>query len=139
MIILDTNVVSEPLRPLPDPRVMVWLNAQTLSNLFLTSITIFELQFGKCLLPNGRRKLKLEQEIKIHTDQIYLGRILAFDNDSALLCGQLFANSKQKGLNPKLADCQIASIALKHGFAVATRNAEDFRHEGLRVINPWAD
>jgi toxin FitB len=139
MIILDTNVVSDPLSPKPDHSCLAWLNSQDLADLYLTSTTLFEIEFGMHLLKEGNRKQKLAEEIRIHRDQLFAGRILSFDAESAGICARIFASLIALGRQPKLADCQIASIAMRHGFALATRNTKDFQHEGLRVINPWTD
>jgi toxin FitB len=139
LIVLDTNVVSEPLREKPDPKVLVWLNAVDPRDVFLTSITIFELMVGTQLMADGKRRRKLEEELRLQVDMIYANRILAFDDKSAEICARLTAAKQLAGSMPKLADFQIASIAIKHGYAIATRDTADFQHEGLRVINPWTD
>lgn len=139
MIVLDTNVVSEPLREKPEPKVIAWLNAVDPRDLFLTSVTVFELMVGTHLMAEGKKRRKLEVELRLHVDMIYANRILAFDDKSVEICARITAAKQLAGSMPKLADFQIASIAIKHGYAIATRDTADFQHPGLRVINPWTD
>lgn len=94
---------------------------------------------GTQLMAEGKKRRKLEEELRLHVDMIYANRILAFDDKSAEICARITAEKQLAGLMPKLADFQIASIAIKHGYAVATRDTADFQHKGLRVINPWTD
>ncbi len=139
MIVLDTNVVSEPFRSIPDEGVMRWFAGFAPSELFISATTVMELYAGMYLLRDGKQKLSLNNIIRDQTHRVYDGRILDFDAEAAITCGRLLAEVKRRGREPKIADCQIASIAMKHSFAIATRNTKDFQHEGLRVINPWTD
>jgi toxin FitB len=139
VIVLDTNVVSEPFRANPDANVMRWYANCTPSELFITATTVMELYAGMHLLPEGRQRLSLNKIIRDQTNLVYAGRILVFDTEAATTCGRILAESKRRGREPKISDCQIASIALKHNYSIATRNTKDFQHDGLRVINPWTD
>mgnify|MGYP000867312603 FL=1 len=137
MIILDTNVVSEPLKPAPNPAVMDWLNAQEPETLYLTTINLAELLAGVELLPAGRRKNLLKQSLVSQVQILFAGRILTFDTHAAETFAITHAAALQHGNTIGFPDCAIAAIARTHGFAVATRNTRDFRGTGITVINPW--
>ena len=98
-----------------------------------------ELWSGTLRLPAGKRKITLEKQTRILTDQIYAGRILAFDLGAAEICGRLLATNWANGRNTSTPDIQIAAIALSRGFTLATRNTADFQFDGLKLVNPWAD
>jgi toxin FitB len=137
MIVLDTNVVSEFFNQTPDPKVKAWISTFSVEDMYVAVPTLMELWSSAARLPEGRRRRELEEKIIYITKKIYIGRILNLDQDSAKIGGQFFAAQFLKGRKPSLADCQIAGIASVFGFAVATRDVDDFRQEGLRVINPW--
>lgn len=137
MIILDTNVVSEPLKPAPNPAVMDWLNAQEPETLYLTTINLAELMAGVELLPAGRRKNLLKQSLVSQIQILFTGRILTLDTHAAQTFAITHAAAMQHGNTIGFADCAIAAIARTHGFAVATRNVRDFQGTGVTVTNPW--
>lgn len=137
MIILDTNVVSEPLRPTPEPAVLAWLDAQAPATLCLTSITLAELLAGVAALPAGRRRTKLGQAITGQVLPLFEGRVLAFDMAAAHAFAQVQAGAQAAGNPISFADAAIAAIASAHGYAVATRNVRDFKGTGVEVIDPW--
>jgi predicted nucleic acid-binding protein len=136
MIILDTNVVSETQRAMPDARVLAWLDAQSAESLFLTSITLAEMRFGVAVLPEGKRRTKLTALID-RVAELYAGRILPFEHGSAQPYAELMARSRAAGRALGLPDAYIAAIAAQHGFEVATRDAAAFEAAGVAVINPW--
>jgi predicted nucleic acid-binding protein len=139
MIILDTNVISEAFREQKDAHVAAWLTEQNPAKLYLTTITLAELQRGMIRLATGKRRQAIADWIEHDLRQAFAGRILSFDESAAILWGQLMGESDKKG-NPKSAfDMQIAAIALYHGFTLATRNVKDFKGLGLPLINPWKD
>jgi hypothetical protein len=138
MIILDTNVVSEAMKPQPDPAVRVWLDAQLAETLFLSSITLAELLFGMGALAAGRRKDALTQAVD-GLLALFEGRVLAFDMDAARHYAELAVAARASGKGFPTADGYIAAIAASRGFAVATRDAAPFLAAGLNVINPWVD
>ena len=138
MIILDTNVVSEPLKPNPNPTVIAWLDQQVAQSLFLTSTSLSELNLGVDRLPEGKRKQALTAKLDALLQRLFLGRILAFDEPAARACASLVGGARRAGQSISVADGQIASIATIHRFAVATRDIAPFVAMGVSVINPWA-
>lgn len=139
MIILDTNVVSEPTKEQPNPSVLRWLESLPRQAAFITSITAMELSAGVERMPTGKRKDNFTKQNRFLIDEVYKDRILAFDLVAAELCGVLIAENWSAGHNVKLPDTQIAAIALSRGFTLATRNMADFQFERMKLINPWAD
>jgi predicted nucleic acid-binding protein len=137
MILLDTNVVSEAMKPLPNSMVLNWLNAQVAETLFVSSITFAELWFGVAAMPKGQRKLRLEDTVAGLAD-IYKGRILNFDLDAAKTYAQLAVLAKSKGQGFPATDGYIAAIAAAKQFIVASRDTGPFSAAGVEVINPWA-
>jgi predicted nucleic acid-binding protein len=137
VIILDTNVVSEPLRPAPDPAVLAWLDAQAPDTLYLTSITLAELLAGVAALPAGRRRTKLGQALTEQVLPLFEGRVLAFDMPAAHAFAQVQVGAQSAGNPISFADAAIAAIAGAHRYALATRKVRDFKGTGVEVIDPW--
>ncbi len=137
MIIVDTNVISEPLRSRHDERVREWLNRQAPETLYLSAVTVAELMLGVELLPGGRRKDELRSAVESVVVEVFRGRILDFDSDVAMTYAPLLARARGRGIAISVADGQIAATASHHGFAVATRDVQPFEALGLAVINPW--
>ena len=137
MIILDTNVISEPMQRAPDRAVVAWLNGQIDSALFTTSITVMELRFGLERLPEGKRKTNLWAVLDFTLSRLIGSRILPFDTAAAIEAARIAALAEAGGTPIGQADTQIAAIAKAHGFAIATRDTAPFQHAGLTVINPW--
>jgi len=137
MIVIDTNVASEPLRLRPDERVTSWLSALTQEDLFITSITVAEMLAGTAVMPDGRRKIGMSEGFEQLLREFFQDRILVFDERSARLYAEIFARTRAVGRGITLFDCQIASIAMSQGFAIATRDVRPFKDAGLDVINPW--
>lgn len=138
MIILDTNVVSEPLRPRPNARVTDWLDTQNPKTLYLTSITLGELWYGVAVLPDGQRKRTLQRRLKDDFLPLFAGRILPFSEDAAVEFAELQAAVRAQGRPLPLADAMIAAITRQQGYTLATRNIHDFEHAGVPLIDPWA-
>jgi predicted nucleic acid-binding protein len=138
MIILDTNVISEPLRPRAEPAVVRWLDAQEPETLYLTSVTLAEVLIGIALLPAGRRKRGMERAALALQAKLFAGRFLSFDREAAIAFALLGSRAAAKGFAISVADCQIAAIAAVHGFAVATRGTAPFVAAGVPVMNPWS-
>lgn len=139
MIILDTNVVSEPLRPRPEPAVIGWLDAQAPESLYLTSISLAELLAGIEALPVGRRREALEAAFGVQILPLFAGRILHFDDVAARAFALVSRQAQAQGHPVAFADAAIAAIAAAHGFSIATRNVRDFRGCGVDLINPWEE
>lgn len=137
MILLDTNVVSEAIKPESHPSVRVWLDAQVAETLFLPSITVAELLFGIGALPKGRRKELLAARIDGLLDE-FAGRILPFDTPAARRYAGLAVTARAAGKGLPTPDGYIAAIAAAHGFAVASRDTSAFDAAGLSVIDPWS-
>lgn len=137
MIVLDTNVISESLRPRCSDAVTAWLDAQAAESLYLTAINAAELWAGIAVMPDGARKAMLESSLDDLLDRLFGTRILVFDHRAARSYAQLMRKTAAAGTPLPLADGLIASIALAHGFAVATRDVAPFRAAGLQVMNPW--
>lgn len=137
MIILDTNVLSELLRPDPDPRVEAWIAAREGADLWFTTVGEAELLYGLALLPPGRRRDALADAIEDMLADDFRGRILPFDRPAALAYATIAATRRSIGRPVAHLDCQIAAIAQAHGAAIATRDTTDFASCGIEVLNPW--
>ena len=137
MIVLDTNVVSEALKPSPSQIVLLWLAEQERPAVFITAITMAEVLAGVEALPAGKRRTSLAASIEKILAENFQGRILPFDGEAARVFAELVQSRKAIGRPISQFDAMIAAIALSHGADVATRNASDFDHCGIRVINPW--
>lgn len=137
MIVLDTNVVSEAMKPEPMPAVRTWLDAQAAETLYLTSVTIAELMFGTGALPQGRRKDKLTEALD-GVLALFADRILSFDTRAARRYAELAVSARAAGKGFPTSDGYIAAIAAAHGFAVASRDTSPFTAVGLTTIDPWA-
>ncbi|MFZ4479772.1 MAG: type II toxin-antitoxin system VapC family toxin [Rhodoferax sp.] len=137
MIILDTNVVSEPLKQEPVRTVLEWLDAQAPETLFLTSITLAELYAGIESMPTGRRKTELSLALLDRVVPLFEGRILVFDSKAAQAFARVNAKAQSAGNPIGFADGAIAAIAAANSFCVATRNVKDFKGTGVEIINPW--
>jgi predicted nucleic acid-binding protein len=136
VILLDTNVVSEAMKPGPNPAVRAWLDEQAAETLYLSSVTLAELLFGIGTLPAGRRKDALARTLE-GLLELFGGRVLAFDTDAARHYAELAVAARAAGKGFSTPDGYIAAIAAAHGFSVATRDVAPFRAAGVKVINPW--
>ena len=137
MVLLDTNVVSELMRPKPNPRVGAWLANQPTAVVFLSVITEAELRYGIAILPAGRRREWIAVAVENMLQEDFARRILPFDSQAARHYAEVGAERRSAGLPISHADCQMAAIARCRGAAIATRNAGDFERCGIEVINPW--
>jgi predicted nucleic acid-binding protein len=136
MILLDTNVVSEAMKPEPHPSVRDWLDAQAAETLFLSSVTIAELLFGIGALRKGKRKDNLAAALD-GVLELFKARILPFDTEAARRYADLAVKARAAGKGFPTPDGYIAAIAAAHGFAVASRDTSAFTAAGLTVIDPW--
>ena len=137
MIILDTNIVSEPLKPKPHRAVLEWLDRQAPATLYLTSINLAELLAGIEALPAGKRRTQLQRAMTNEVMPLFAGRVLAFDQNAAEAFARVNAGAQAAGNTIDFADGAIAAIATTHGFILATRNERDFKGTGVVVLNPW--
>jgi predicted nucleic acid-binding protein len=138
MILLDTNVVSEPLKLTGDAGVLAWMDAQTVETLYLSTISVAELRFGIAVLPAGKRRDTLHASLEHRILPLFAGRILPFDAAAAAAYALLRARARADGKTIAPADGYIAATAATHGLIVATRDIHPFEAAGLTVINPWA-
>ena len=136
MILLDTNVVSEAMKPEPALAVRKWLDEQAAETLYLSSVTIAELLFGIGALPKGKRKDKLTAALD-GVLELFANRILSFDTSAARRYSELAVRARAAGKGFPTPDGYIAAIAASHDFAVASRDTSAFTAAGLAVINPW--
>ena len=135
MIILDTNVLSDPMKESPFKALISWLNASHSAQLYTTSITIFEVRYGIDLLPEGKRKSALWKGFDFALGRLCGNRILPFDRAAAEALATMQAEAKEYDV--RLADAQIAAIAKTHGFSVTTRDVKPFQFLGVSALNPW--
>ena len=138
MILVDTNVMSEPLRAVPEPRVAEWLDAQSLETLYLSAITVAELRFGVRSMPAGRRRDRLHGDLERQVLPMFAGRVLAFDLACSQAYAELMVTARSAGQAISVSDGYIAAIAAANGMMVATRDTAPFRAAGLETIDPWA-
>jgi toxin FitB len=136
MILLDTNVVSEAMKPEPEPAVRAWLDEQAAETLYLSSVTIAELMFGIGALPKGKRKDKLTVALD-GVLELFAERILPFDTRAARRYAELAVRARAAGKGFPTPDGYIAAIAAAHDFEVASRDPSAFAAAGLAVIDPW--
>jgi toxin FitB len=137
MIILDTNVLAELMRPRPSPRVLAWVARQSPTELFTTTITEAEVFYGIELLSKGKRREGLLGAAEAIFTEDLAGRVFGFESDAARAFAEIAAHRRALGRPITHADAQIAAIAQVRGAKLATRNLADFEDCGLNVINPW--
>jgi len=137
LIILDTNVVSEPLKRDPSATVLKWLDRQSPATLYLTTISQAELFAGVLALPAGKRRTELKRVINNELVSLFANRILPFGENSAEAYAQVITGANAAGNAIDFADAAIAAIALEHNFILATRNERDFKGTSVKLLNPW--
>lgn len=136
MLVLDTNVVSELMRPSPSTSVLAWVREQGDAELYTTAITFAEIRYGIERLPDGRRK----QLLRATSDEVFGGfeeQVLPFDARAALRYAAIVSERDRVGRPIDGFDAQIASICREHQAALATRNGPNFEHTGVELIDPW--
>ena len=136
-VLLDTNVLSELLRSVPDPAVLAWFGRQSPENLFASSVTQAEMLLGARLLPAGKRRSALQAALQAMFEDDFGGRILSFDSAAAQAYADVVHGRRAAGKPVSQFDAQIAAIARRHGARVATRNERDFEGCGVEVVDPW--
>ncbi len=137
MILLDTNVISEPMRPVPEQKVVQWIDAQSLDTLYLSSVTVAELRAGVSILPDGKRKQALGSALENTVLPMFSGRVLPLDESTTKFYADIIALTKSRGVGISLADALIASIALERGYIIASRDVDPFEAVNAKVIDPW--
>lgn len=135
MILLDTNVVSALMAQ--DATVVAWLDTQPAESIWLTSITVFEAEFGLALLPAGKRRKALEAAFAALLSEDLEGRVVSFDTAAASAAARLAAERRRAGRPVDMRDTQIAGIAISRRATVATRNVRHFEGLPTAVVSPW--
>ncbi len=139
MIVLDTNVISELMRTLPNPAVTSWMAKHPMASLFFSAVGEAELRFGIAIMSAGQRRDILSSEIEAMLREDFANRILPFDSNAARAYAEIAASRRAAGRPVKEFDCQIAAIAHSRSMAIATRNVRDFESMGINILNPWED
>jgi toxin FitB len=137
VILLDTNVISEPLRLKPDPAVVAWIDEQVIETLFLSTISVTEMRFGIAVLPHGKKRESFRSSWDERILPLFESRILAFDLAAAEICAELRARARALGEGVGATDSFIAAIAAAKGLTVATRDTQPYQAMGVDVVNPW--
>ncbi len=137
MIILDTNVISEAMLPVPNSNVREWLSAQPSQQLFTTTVSLAEILYGLEILPLGKRRAGLSAAAETMFATLFAQRILVFDGLSARAFPPIAAGRRLRGRPISVLDAQIAAIAKANSATLATRNTSDFEACGVRLVNPW--
>jgi len=138
MIVLDTNVLSELLRPTPEARVLAWLTGRPRGSVFTTTVTQGEILYGIRLLPDGKRRRGLWDAALAIFNEEFAERLLSFDSDAASSYAEIGTSRRALGRPISQFDAMIAAMARSRGASLATRNVDDFEKCGIDVVNPWA-
>lgn len=137
MILVDTSVISEPLRHAPDARVTAWFDAQPIETLYLSAITVAELRYGIAALPSGGRRTRLHEDVETRLLPLFVGRVLSFDLAASKAYAELMSKARATGQAIGAADGYIAATAAANAMAVATRDTGPFAAAGLKTLDPW--
>ena len=137
MILLDTNVISELMRPQPEPRVLAWADGLNPEEVAITAMNEAEILHGLTRLPDGRRKQALQQSWDALMAELFIGRVWPFTSEAAHWYADLLCHRERLARPMATADAVIAAIALAQGVPLATRDVADFADLGLTLINPW--
>lgn len=138
MFLLDTNVISELNKPLPSPAVLDWFASTPSQQIYISSVTLCEIEFGLALMPAGKRRDTLLANMRELARVDFEGRCLSLNADCAQAYGSLAASQQKNGRACSTEDAMIAAIALTNKFILVTRNTKDFEGiEGLRLVDPW--
>ena len=138
MILLDTNVVSELMRPAPEPKVLAWLDAQPEADVWISAVTVGEIRLGIGLLPDGKRKERLAGLAEAMFQEDFSGSCLSYDMLAAAEYAEIVATRTRLGRPISVEDAQIAAMARSGGLTLATRNTKDFSDiDELPLVNPW--
>jgi len=138
MIIFDTNVLSELMKSKPDSSVAAWVSRQNPDDIFTTTISEAEIQYGLALLPDSKRRRELSAAVEAMFADDMEGRVLVFDSTAAEAYGRIMVERRAAGRPISVPDAMVASVARAFEATVATRNIRDFEGCGITVIDPWA-
>ena len=139
MIILDTNVLSELIKPAPDPNVVHWIGQKPVASLFTSTITQAEIFYGVDLMPESDRKKLLQATVTKMFNELFAGRVLPFDTEAAINYARIASDRRRSGRPISQFDAQITAITRSREARLATRNVSDFEGCGIKVINPWVE
>ncbi len=139
MIVLDTNVVSEIMRPRPEEGVTRWLDEQPFQSIWISSVTVFEIRFGLETMPAGKRRVDLMDRFENWLKQVLQGRIVVYDEAAARRAAELAGERQRRGRPGELRDTMIAGIVLANHGTLATRNVRHFEDIAKWVVNPWEE
>lgn len=139
MIVLDTSVVFELIRPAPAPQVIQWVDAHDTSDLTISSVTAAELRAGAAVLPAGRRRARITRQINELIEETFAGYVLAFDVACSRHYAAVVAKRRKLGKPITSLDAQIAAICREYGAPLATRHGNDFAGVGVKIIDPWTE
>jgi hypothetical protein len=139
MIVLDTNVISEIMKPTPEPRVLSWVDSVPAGETGVTAVTVAEILYGITRLPDGTRRRNLIVAAGEIFEQDFRGRVLPFDAAAAAEYATIVVEREALGRPISMADAQIAAVCRVHRCTLATRNVGDFERTGLTTVNPWSD
>jgi hypothetical protein len=137
MIILDTNIVSELMRPSPERMVLQWFSSQAAEDLHVTSVTVAEILYGIELISSSRRRDVVRVAAEKLFGDVFADRILTFEDRAAVAFSQIASSRRRQGKSMSGTDAQIAAIARVHGATLATRNTYVFEGCGVKLVNPW--
>lgn len=137
MILLDTNIISEIMKEFPDENVIKWLSQQNSLTLYVSSISIAEVRYGLNIMPESKKRSRLESSFISVMQSAFYQRVLVFDENAAIQYATLMSKNKKMGVVMTTFDAQIASIASSTRSLLATRNTKDFIHCGIQIINPF--
>ncbi|UEM24015.1 type II toxin-antitoxin system VapC family toxin [Skermanella mucosa] len=137
MFVLDTNVLSELMRPSPSEAVVRWVAGQSAGSLYTTTVTQAEILFGLALLPDGRRRSDLLMAAQSMFAEDFVNRMLPFDGAAAVVFASIAAARRRQGRPTSTFDAQIAAITHSRNAVLATRNTADFLDCGITVVDPW--
>lgn len=137
MIVLDTNVISALMRPVENPNVVEWLDRQEATDVWTTSVSIYEIRFGLLRLNAGRRRTDLTTLFETFIDKLLPGKVLPFDRQAAEIAATDSVVLRARGRTISIPDAQIGAIARSQGATLATRNVKDFEDLDISLINPW--
>ena len=138
MILVDTNVISEPMKG-GDPRIAAWLDRQAAETLFISTVSVAEILFGVAALPAGKRRTRLAEAFESEILSLFEGRIMSFDLPAARAYAAVMSGAQARGLSLSVSDGQIAAIAVANELLVATRDEAPFNAAGVKTVNPWTE
>jgi predicted nucleic acid-binding protein len=137
MIVLDTNIISELWKIVPDPQVLAWMDEQAVETLYLPAIVVAELRYGLAAMPKGKRRATYQDRLEREVLPVFSDRVLPFDLAASRAYADLMARARAQGQAIGQSNGYIAAIAAAHGLMVATRDTSPFEAAGLNTINPW--